>query len=290
MKLLKSIILGMLCASALLGAITFPQPNNSHIVDEAGLFSASQKVSLEGTLSAHERATTNQIVVVTLTSLQGYDIADYGYQLGRAWGIGTKEHNNGVLLIIAPNERKVRIEVGYGLEGSLPDAVASSIIQNTILPAFKAKNYFEGATNGVNAIINAVKGEYKASPKTKKSSSTSFIVPILFVLFVVFFLFMVFKATTTSDKLRKKRLIHALAMSFITGVVSWFIFMQLWLTLIVAIIIFVDRYFSRASSGDGMYYSGSWGSSGGSSSSDSGFGGFSGGGGSFGGGGASGSW
>lgn len=120
MKLLKSIIAWVLCATALWGAITFPTPNNSHVVDEAGLFSASQKVSLESTLSSHESATSNQIVVVTLTSLQGYDIADFGYQLGRTWGIGTKEHNNGVLLIIAPNERKVRIEVGYGLEARFP--------------------------------------------------------------------------------------------------------------------------------------------------------------------------
>lgn len=283
MKLLKSIILGMLCASALLGAITFPQPNNSHIVDEAGLFSASQKVSLEGTLSAHERATTNQIVVVTLTSLQGYDIADYGYQLGRAWGIGTKEHNNGVLLIIAPNERKVRIEVGYGLEGSLPDAVASSIIQNTILPAFKAKNYFEGATNGVNAIISAIKGEYKADAKTQKSSHHSFVAPLLF------FFFMVFNAVLSFNASNQRKLFSSLFMSAIAGIISWFIFSMIIFSILISGAVFFLSYVGGAFGGGSLPTS--WGSgSGGSSSSDSGFGGFSGGGGSFGGGGASGSW
>lgn len=248
-------------------------------MDEAGLFSQAQKATLESTLSAHESATSNQIVVVTLASLQGYDIADYGYQLGRTWGIGTKEHNNGVLLIIAPNERKVRIEVGYGLEGSLPDAIAHSIIQNTILPAFKEKNYFEGARNGVNAIMSAVKGEYKASPKTEQSSYDIFIVPVLF------FLFMLLKAPASSGKSRSKRLVSSLFFSVIAGVVSWFIFTLLGLSFFIAFIVFLVTYIGGPSLSDATSFS-SWGSG----SSSGGFGGFSGGGGSFGGGGASGSW
>lgn len=283
MKLLKSIIAGVLCATALWGAITFPTPNNSHVVDEAGLFSASQKVSLESTLSSHESATSNQIVVVTLTSLQGYDIADYGYQLGRAWGIGTKEHNNGVLLIIAPNERKVRIEVGYGLEGSLPDAIANSIIQNTILPAFKAKNYFEGATNGVNAIVSAIKGEYKADETTKKSSHHSFFVPLLF------FIFIVFNAMLSFNTSNQRRLFPSLFVSAIAGIISWSIFSMIVFSLLITGAVFLLSYVGGAFGGGSLPTS--WGSgSGGSSSSDGGFGGFSGGGGSFGGGGASGSW
>jgi len=267
-------------ASALLGAITFPTLGNSRIVDEAGLFSQAQKATLENTLATHESNTTNQIVVVTLSSLQGNDIADYGYQLGRAWGIGTKEHNNGVLLIIAPNERKVRIEVGYGLEGALPDAIANSIIQNTILPAFKQNNYFEGARRGVNAIISAVKGEYKASPKTKKSSSKSFIVPILF------FLFIGFNAFFHSRQSQSKRVFPSLFFGLFAGVLSWFMFTLLGFSFLIAFVVFVLTYFG-GSLGGGT--TGSWGSSGGGSSGG-GFSGFSGGGGSFGGGGASGSW
>jgi len=286
MKLFKSIILGALFASALLGAIAFPKLDNSRIVDEAGLFSQTQKATLERTLAMHESNTTNQIVVVTLSSLQGDDIADYGYQLGRTWGIGTKEHNNGVLLIIAPNERKVRIEVGYGLEGALPDAIANSIIQNTILPAFKQNNYFEGARQGVNAIISAIKGEYKASPKAKKSSDKTFIVPILFFLFIIFNTFF------SSSKLHQKKLFPSLFFSVMAGVVSWFIFMIVGLSFIIAFIVFLMMFFGGSSGGGGTTYS-SWGSSGSGGfggGSSGGFGGFSGGGGSFGGGGASGSW
>ncbi len=282
MKLFKSIILGMLCVSALLGAITFPSLNHSRIVDEAGLFSATQKASLESTLSAHESATSNQIVVVTLASLQGYDIADYGYQLGRAWGIGSKEHNNGVLLIIAPNERKVRIEVGYGLEGALPDAIANSIIQNTILPAFKQKNYFEGASSGVNAIISAVKGEYKADETTKKSSHHSFVVPLLF------FFFMVFNAMLSFNTSNQKKLFPSLFISAIAGIVSWFIFSMIVVSILITCSVFLLSYVGGAFGGGTL--PDSWGSGSGGGSSSGGFGGFSGGGGSFGGGGASGSW
>lgn len=281
MKLFKSIILGMLCVSALLGAITFPSLNHSRIVDEAGLFSQAQKATLESTLSAHESATTNQIVVVTLASLQGYDIVDFGYQLGRAWGIGTKERNNGVLLIIAPNERKVRIEVGYGLEGALPDAIAHSIIQNTILPAFKAKNYFEGASKGVNAIISAIKGEYKADKSAHKSAQQSFVVPILF------FLFFIFNAFFHSRQTEQKKVVPSLFLGLVAGVLSWFIFALLSFSVFIAFVVFVLTYFGGSLGGGGT--TSSWGSSSGSSSSG-GFGGFSGGGGSFGGGGASGSW
>ena len=284
MKLFKSIVLGALLASALLGAIAFPKLDNSRIVDEARLFSQAQKATLERTLAMHESNTSNQIVVVTLSSLNGYDIADYGYQLGRAWGIGTKEHNNGVLLIIAPNERKVRIEVGYGLEGALPDAMANSIIQNSILPAFKQKNYFEGASKGVNAIISAVKGEYKASTKTKKQENSYdiFIVPILF------FLFMLFRAPSGSDASRRKKLLSSLFYSLIAGVASWFVFMLIGLSFIIALVVFLITYIGSPTLSDIGY----WGSGGGGSSGSSsgGFGGFSGGGGSFGGGGASGSW
>lgn len=284
MKLVKSLFLGLFLASTLLGAITFPKLNNSRIVDEAGLFSQTQKASLESTLSAHESTTSNQIVVVTLTSLQGYDIADFGYQLGRAWGIGTQEHNNGVLLIIAPNERKVRIEVGYGLEGSLPDAIANSIIQNTILPAFKEKNYFEGASNGVNAIISAIKGEYKASSTTEQSPYD------IFIILILFFLSMAFKSLVKSSKSRQKRLIPALFFGFLAGVVSWFIMMLFWASFFIGFIIFLVTYFADPSFSDGDLLD-SWGSgSGGFGGSSGGFGGFSGGGGSFGGGGASGSW
>ena len=112
-----------LCAIAVAAyALTFPELTG-RIVDEAGILGPSTKAALERKLGEFETSTTGQLVVVTLKSLQGTSIEDYGYQLGRYWQIGQKEKNTGALLIVAPNERKVRIEVGYGFEGALTDAV-----------------------------------------------------------------------------------------------------------------------------------------------------------------------
>jgi len=122
------------------------------VVDQARLLSPAREAELTETLAALERDTTNQVVVVTVNSLEGREIEDYGYQLGRAWGIGQKEGNNGALLIVAPEERKVRIEVGYGLEPVLTDALSALIIQNQILPSFRTGGYEDGITQGVAAI------------------------------------------------------------------------------------------------------------------------------------------
>ncbi|WP_133490361.1 YgcG family protein [Alcanivorax sp. 24] len=142
------------------------------VVDNAGLLSSQQARALEQRLAEAESRTSNQVVVVTLPDLQGYTIEDYGYQLGRAWGLGQVEHDNGALLIVAPNERKVRIEVGYGLEGVLTDALSHSIIQNGILPAFRQGDFATGIEQGVTAILAAINGEYTAPvKKTNKGSS-----------------------------------------------------------------------------------------------------------------------
>tara|TARA_R110001583_G_scaffold98294_1_gene243292 strand:+ start:3566 stop:4243 length:678 start_codon:yes stop_codon:yes gene_type:complete len=134
------------------------------VVDQASLFPADTKRSVEKTLREYEKQTTNQVVVVTIPSLNGYSIEDYGYQLGRHWGIGWADKNNGVLLIVAKNDRKMRIEVGYGLEGVLTDAIAANIIQTVIRPEFKKGRYSIGIVKGVNAILLSTKGEYVAKP------------------------------------------------------------------------------------------------------------------------------
>ncbi len=123
------------------------------VVDQANLLSPPAEAAVAEKLAALERQTGDQLVVVTLTSLQDREIEDYGYQLGRAWGIGKSENDSGALLIVAPNERKVRIEVGYGLEPVLTDAMSSHIIQTEILPAFKVGGFERGITQGVDAII-----------------------------------------------------------------------------------------------------------------------------------------
>ncbi len=129
------------------------------VVDDAHLLDANARNAVEAKLSDLEQKTGRQLVVVTLPSLQGYEIEDYGYRLGRAWGIGEKGTNNGALLIVAPNEHAVRIEVGYGLEGTLTDAVSRLIIENAILPRFRVNDFSGGIQRGVDDIVQALTGD-----------------------------------------------------------------------------------------------------------------------------------
>ena len=121
------------CAVAQAAEPSFPALTG-RVVDQAGILDAGVEARIDGKLQDLEQKTTTQLVVVTLRSLQGYDIADYGYRLGRHWGIGQRGKNNGAILIVAPNERRVRIEVGYGLEGTLTDAICQLIIDNANFP------------------------------------------------------------------------------------------------------------------------------------------------------------
>lgn len=130
---------------------TFPALSG-RVVDQGDLISAAKELELSEKLAALERDTTDQLVVVTVPDLQGYEIEEYGYQLGRAWAIGQQGKNNGALLIVAPKERKVRIEAGYGLEPVLTDALSAMIIQNDILPSFREGSFERGIEQGVDAI------------------------------------------------------------------------------------------------------------------------------------------
>ncbi len=141
----------------------FPQLSG-RVVDEAEILSPSTEQELIDLLAGHEAATGNQLVVVTLSSLRGYDIADYGVRLGRAWGIGQEGRDNGVILIVAPNERAVRIEVGYGLEATLTDATTRLIIEREIIPSFRAGDMEGGVVLGTRAILNALGGGYIPPP------------------------------------------------------------------------------------------------------------------------------
>lgn len=148
-----ALLLALLCAgAALAGQLSFP-PLTGRVVDDAGILSDDIKARLTDILGQLEQKTGDQLVVATLKSLQGQDIATYGYQLGRAWGIGQKGKNNGAILIVVPSEHKVRIEVGYGLEGELTDAASRIIIENAILPQFRAGNYDAGVEQGTAEIV-----------------------------------------------------------------------------------------------------------------------------------------
>ncbi|MGL6244914.1 TPM domain-containing protein [Pseudomonas sp.] len=145
--------------------LTFPQLTG-RVVDNAQMIEPSVREQLTQQLQAHEKATGEQLVVVTLPNLQGTDIADFGYQLGRAWGIGQKDKNNGALLIVARDDRKLRIEVGYGLEDRLTDAQSSVIINQVITPAFKTGNFSKGISDGVAAMLVVLGGNPLDEPST----------------------------------------------------------------------------------------------------------------------------
>jgi len=242
-------------------ALTFPQLTG-RVVDEANVLDQPTRIALEQKLSEFEAKTTAQLVVVTLKSLQGTSIEDYGYQLGRHWGIGQKEKNSGALLIVAPNERKVRLEVGYGLEGQLTDAVSKLIIENSIVPRFRAGDVAGGITRGVDDVIQALTidpEEWKARAKQRPDAQPAAMDVIALVLFLIV-VFMIMRSVARQGRPDPRTMR------------------------------------GRTSRRDGPIFMPMpipWGTGSGSSDwswSGSSGGGFSGGGGSFGGGGASGSW
>ncbi len=145
------LVLALLAFAPCAWAQSFPAFDDKGVVDAANLLSPEQEQALSQKLIAQKQASGRSLVVATIPDLQGYDISDYGYRLGRAWGIGDKD-SNGALLIVAPAERKIRIEVGYGLEGVLTDALSSQIVRNDIAPRFKAGDMAGGIDAGVNAI------------------------------------------------------------------------------------------------------------------------------------------
>ncbi len=256
------------------------------VVDEANILSDATKISLDSMLSTLEANSSNQLVIVTLKSLQGYDIADFGYRLGRAWGIGQKKKDNGVLLIIAPNERKVRIEVGYGLEGVLTDAISSIIIQDRIIPYFKKGNFDKGVLEGTKAIIGTIEGTYK--PEKHKREKISAIVPQLF--FGFFFLMIVLQKAVSQ---KFGNIISKLIPSSFFGLFAYIISASLLIGFGVWVGLFLLFWYFGAFNNSGD--SGTWSNTGVFTGSSGGFGGdfgggFSGGGGGFGGGGASGGW
>ena len=161
-KTLLTIVYFLFLQNILFAEPSFPKLSG-RVVDNAQILSSSQNALLSSILKNHEQETSNQIVIVILKSLDGYDIADYTYQLGRHWQIGQKDKNNGVLLLISMDDKKIRIEVGYGLEGSLSDKISHEIIEYTIKPNFKQGNFYNGIEKATQAIIKAIKGEYKAS-------------------------------------------------------------------------------------------------------------------------------
>lgn len=221
--------------------------------DFTGTLTADQAQALENKLVAFDDSTTTQIAVVIIPTLNGRDIADFNVQLGRAWGVGGKQYNNGVVLLIAKNDRKLNIATGYGTEGALPDITSKHIIDQVIVPNFKGNDYYGGIEQGTDAIIKALKGEYKAPANYNKRRSKGGIGRMIFIIVLVIVFLAISGGRGGGGSFMSRR-----------GHAAWAIGNIL------------------LNSGRGSGWSGGGGSSGG------GFGGF--GGGSFGGGGSSGSW
>lgn len=159
-----------------------PKPNPARLVtDAANVLSPTQLAQLEKKLVDLDDSSSNQIAVVLIKTLNDYPIEEYATKLFRAWGIGNKKTNNGILLIAAINDRKIRIEVGYGLEGAIPDITTASIIRNDIAPSFKTGDYFTGLDLATSSIAKAAVGEYKVpNKKDKKDGGTS-----IFTFFII---------------------------------------------------------------------------------------------------------
>jgi uncharacterized protein len=254
-------------------AQTFPQLTG-RVVDDAHLLTPAQVADLTSKSEALETQKGVQLVIATVPSLQGYPIEDYGYRLGRAWGIGQKGKDNGVILLVAPNEHKVRIEVGYGATAYLTDAMSGLIIREAIIPHFKQNDYGGGIEAGADALVKQLNLSPDEAAKNiaaaqqaqqQRQHRSGGALP-------VFFWIMVFGFVALSHFRRGRgRRYRARGGGISPWVVLWGL-----------------NELSRSSRGWG---SGSGGGGGGGwSDGGGGFGGFSGGGGSFGGGGASGSW
>ena len=246
-----------LIAIAALAAPSFPTLTG-RVVDQAGVLDQATAARLTAKLADLEAKTTTQLVVVTLPSLQDYDIADYGYQLGRHWGIGQKGTNNGAILIVAPSERRVRIEVGYGLEGMLTDAVTRLIITNAILPRFRTGDFAGGIERGVDDIIQVLSGDAedfkkRAAEHSGRPSGGEGLSLFVFVIIILVVWFLIFRAQSSQQRVGRRSRSGPVFFPPIGG--GW---------------------------PSGSESGGGW--------SGGGNGGFSGGGGSFGGGGSSGSW
>jgi uncharacterized protein len=152
------------------------------------VLSAEQLQALEDKLVAIDDSSSNQIAVVILSSLDGQPKEEYATKLFRDWGIGNKKTNNGVLVLVAIQDRQIRIEVGYGLEGAIPDVTALSIIDNDIKPAFKAGNYYEGLDKATDDLAKAAVGEYKEARKKRSKDGGSPLVFLMIVIFIVIIL------------------------------------------------------------------------------------------------------
>ncbi len=178
-------------ATVFAGDKDFPEKSNPPrlVNDFAGVLNETEQSELEQKLEDFAQTTSTQITIITIKNLGDYEVEQYAVELANRWGIGEKAKNNGVLLLASMDDHKINISTGYGLEGALTDVQCGRIIRNEIVPAFKEGQFYEGFSNGTDAIIAATKGEYKADANdARQHGKPSLIKVILFILFILWLL------------------------------------------------------------------------------------------------------
>ena len=281
------ILAGSLCCSFFASAELAVPALSQHVTDQTGTLNAEQKNSLEQTLRSFEEKKGSQIAVLIIASTAPETIEQYSLRVAEQWKLGRKKIDDGAILVIAKNDRTLRIEVGYGLEGALNDAISKRIISETIIPQFKQDNYFGGISAGINQMIQVVNGEPLPAAPEKNVSNDSRIEQIIPFLFIF--------AIAAGGILRALfgRLHAAMITGGIVAGLTWMLAGAITIALIAGFIALIFTLLGGMTGGrgSGTYRGGDHGDSGGFGGGGfGGGGGFSGGGGSFGGGGASGRW
>ncbi|HKJ47052.1 MAG TPA: TPM domain-containing protein [Balneolales bacterium] len=169
----------------------FPAKPEGFVNDYAHILNQGQIQQLDRKLSTYRDTTSNEVAIMTVPSLQGYAIDQFSLKVLDKWGIGQHNKRNGVLIFVAPKEKKMRIEVGYGLEGALPDIIAGHIVNNVMKPYFKKGEYYQGLNQAVNAIMMQVAGEYKPEMAKKKDKGGHSAFPILFIIAVIIYIIII---------------------------------------------------------------------------------------------------
>ncbi|GAB2766008.1 hypothetical protein GCM10027275_04520 [Rhabdobacter roseus] len=187
-KRLSSLLIFLWTVSGVLAQEIPAPPNPPRLLNDfAQQLNVGERAELERKLVAYNDSTSNQILVVIVPTTGPYEIADYAFKLGREWGVGQKDKNNGLVILWAPKDRKVYIATGYGLEGAIPDAIAKRIVSDVIIPEFKNDRYFQGLNRGVDEIMKYASGEYKAEPRDRDDGSPSgaLVFIIVFVIIII---------------------------------------------------------------------------------------------------------
>ena len=288
---IKILALAVLLLAATLSRAEVAVPLlKSHVTDLTATLSVGEVTQLEQKLAAFEKAKGSQVAVLIVPATHPETIEQYALRVAETWKLGRKGIDDGVLLLIAKNDRTLRIEVGYGVEGALPDAMAKRIIAEIIVPQFKAGNFIAGIDAGINAILGSLKGESLPQPSTKNGPGNSSGMHILLDNFIPILIGLIVLGRMLQTLLG--RLVGAAITSIGVGFIGWLFFSSVVAAIFIAVVVFFISLFQ--STGSGLYRNGrNWPDNGfrngGFGSSGSG-GGFSGGGGGFGGGGASGRW